>query len=53
MPIVDAILEEFKQSYHLLLHCFPDERSLVEPVARIEEIQRVIVLMREATPIPY
>ena len=27
--------------YHHLLHCFPDVRSLVEPVARIEEIQRV------------
>ena len=24
-----------------ILHCFPDVRSLVEPVARIEEIQRV------------
>ena len=40
MPIVDAVLEEFERSYHLL-HCFPDIRSLVEPVARIEEIQRV------------
>ena len=41
MPIVDAVLEEFEQSYHLL-HYFPDLRSLVvEPVARIEEIQRV------------
>ena len=54
MPIVDAVLEEFEQSYHLL-HCFPDIRSLVEPVARIEEIQSLvcIVLMREATPILY
>ena len=41
VPIVDAVLEEFEQSYHHLLHCFPDVRSLVEPVARIEEIQRV------------
>ena len=41
VPIVDAILEEFERSYHHLLHCFPDVRSLVEPVARIEEIQRV------------
>ena len=40
MPIVDAVLEEFELSYHLL-HCFPDVRSLVEPVPRIEEIQRV------------
>ena len=38
MPIVDALLEEFEQSYH---PCFPDVRSLVEPVPRIEEIQRV------------
>ena len=37
MPIVDAVLEEFERTYHLL-HCFPDVRSLVEPVARIEEI---------------
>ena len=54
MPIVDAVLEEFERPigpYHLL-HCFPDVRSLVEPVARIEKIQS-IVLMREATPIPY
>ena len=51
MLIVDAVLEEFERTYHLL-HCFPD----VEPVARIEEIQRVqfvLFLMREATPIPY
>ena len=34
MPIVDAVLEEFERTYHLLLHCFPDVRSLVEPVAR-------------------
>ena len=40
MPIVDAILEEFEQTYYLL-HCFPDVGSLVEPVARIEGIQRV------------
>ena len=40
MPIVGAVLEEFEQSHHHLLHCFPDVRSLVEPVARIEEIQR-------------
>ena len=55
MPIVDAVLEEFERSYHHLLHCFLDVRSLVEPVARIEEIQSLvcIVLMREATPIPY
>ena len=41
MPIVDSVLEEFERSYHHLLHCFPDIRSLVEPVPRIEEIQRV------------
>ena len=41
MSIVDAVLEEFKWSYLHLLHCFPDVRSLVEPVPRIEEIQRV------------
>ena len=35
MPIVDAVLEEFEWSYHCLL---PDVRSLLEPVARIEEI---------------
>ena len=40
VPIIDAVLEEFEQSHHHLLHCFPDVRSLVEPVARIEEIQR-------------
>ena len=41
MPIFDAVLEEFERSYHLL-HCFSDVRSIVEPVARIEEIlQRV------------
>ena len=40
MPIVDAVLEKFEWSYHLL-HCFSDVRSLVEPVTRIEEIQRV------------
>ena len=38
--IVDTVLEEFEQTYHLL-YCFPDIRSLVEPVARIEEIQTV------------
>ena len=56
MPIVDAVLEEFERTYHLhLLHCFPDVRSLVEPVARIEETESpvCIILMREATPIPY
>ena len=37
---MDRVLEEFERTYHLL-HCFPDVRSLVEPVARIEEIQRV------------
>ena len=41
MPIVDAVLEEFEQSYHHLLPFFLDVRSLVEPVVRIEEIQRV------------
>ena len=41
MPIVDAVLEEFERSYHHLLHYFSDVRSLVEPVARIEEIQKV------------
>ena len=41
MLIVDAVLEEFERSYHYLLHCFPDVRSLVESVTRIEEIQRV------------
>ena len=41
VPIVDVVLEEFEWTYHHLLHCFPDVRSLVEPVARIEEIQRV------------
>ena len=40
VSIVDAVLEEFERTYHLL-HCFPDVRSLFEPVARIEEIQRV------------
>ena len=40
VPIVDAVLEE---SYHHLLHCFQDVRSLAEPVARIEEIQRVLL----------
>ena len=40
MLIVDAVLEEFERSYHLL-HCFPDVRSLVEPLVKIEEIQRV------------
>ena len=34
VPIVDAVLEEFERTYHHLLH-------LVEPVARVEEIQRV------------
>ena len=55
VPIVDAVLEEFEQSYHHLLHCFPDVRSLVEPVPRIEEMPEslvCIILMREATPIP-
>ena len=32
VPIVDAVLEEFKRTYHYLLHCFPDVGSLVEPV---------------------
>ena len=41
VPIVDTVLEEFERTYHHLLHCFPDVSSLVEPVARIEEIQRV------------
>ena len=41
MPIIDAVLEEFEWSYYHLLHYFPDVRSLVDPVARIEEIQRV------------
>ena len=41
MLIIDAVLEEFEWSYHHLLYCFSDVRSLVEPVARIEEIQRV------------
>ena len=55
VPIVDAVLEEFEQIYHHLLHCFPDVSSLVEHIARMEEIQSpvCIVLMREATPIPY
>ena len=39
VPIVDTVLEEFKQTYHHLLHCFPDVSSLFEPVARIEEIR--------------
>ena len=43
MPIVDAVLEEFERSYHHFLHCSPDVKSLVEPVARIEEI-----LLRES-----
>ena len=51
VPIVDTVLEEFEQTYHLL-HCFPDVRSLVEPVANIES-PVCIVLMREATPILY
>ena len=38
MPIIDAVLEELERSYH---HLLPDVRSLVEPVPRIEEIQRV------------
>ena len=33
----------FERTYHHLLYCFPDESSLVEPIARIEEIQRAIV----------
>ena len=45
MPIVDAVQEEFEQTYHHLLHCFLDVRSLVEPVARIEEIQRVMPIL--------
>ena len=40
VPIVHAVLEEFKQMYHLL-QCFPDVSSLVEPVARMEEMQRI------------
>ena len=39
MPIVDAVLVEFERSYHHLMHCFPDVRSLVEPVPRIEEMK--------------
>ena len=38
MPIDGTVLEEFERTYHLL-HYFPDVRSFVEPVARIEEIQ--------------
>ena len=55
MPIVDTVLEELEWSYHHLLHCFPDLRRLVEPVARIEETKSLvcIVLTREATPILY
>ena len=55
MPIIDAVPEEFEWTYHHLLQYFPEVSSLVEPVARIEEIQSpiCIVLMREATPIPY
>ena len=41
MSIIDAVLEEFEWSYHHFLHCFSDVRSLVEPIARIEEIRRV------------
>ena len=37
MPIVDAVLEEFERTYHHLLHCFPDVRSLAEPLARKQE----------------
>ena len=43
--IVDAVLEEFERTYHLLLHCFPDISHLVEPVARIQEIQRVLFVL--------
>ena len=35
VPIVDT--KVFEQTYYHLLHCLPDVRSLVEPVARIEE----------------
>ena len=52
MPIVDAVPEEFELTYHHLLHCFPDVRSLVEPVRDTESLV-CIVLMREATPILY
>ena len=40
--VVDTPLvqEEFEWTYHLL-NCFPGVSSLVEPVAKIEEIQRV------------
>ena len=41
VPIVDTVLEEFERTYHHLLHRFPYVRSFVEPVARIEEIQKV------------
>ena len=52
MPIVNTVLEKFERTY--LQHCFPDVSSLVESVARIEEIQSLvcIVLMREAMSIP-
>ena len=44
MPIVDAVLEEFEQTYHLL-HYFPDVSSLVEPGARIEEIESPVCIV--------
>ena len=51
MPIIDAVLEEFEQTYHLL-HCFLDVRSLVEPVARTES-PVCIVLMSKVRPKEY
>ena len=47
MLIVDAVLEEFERSYDHLLHCFPDVRSLVEPVARIEETESSLYCSNE------
>ena len=40
MPIVDTVLGEFERSDNHLLHFFPDVRSLVEPVPRIEETNK-------------
>ena len=52
--IVDAVLEEFEWTYHHLLHYFPDVRSLAcSKNRRDTESPVCIVLMREATPIPY
>ena len=55
MLIIYTVLEEFERTYHHLLHCFPDVSSLVEPVARIGDTESLvcIILLREATPIPY